>query len=242
LDVKNFFFLKDNLFSAFEDRQIGRFQRTLSEFKDPQAIEETDILKTICHAPNSAQFLKAYLDACCNPRKEYDGRYAIHSVAEHLDVENLKILLETDATLANQTDSNAMTPLHVVINATTADNLPVAFEMIKLLIQYNADVNLALQPSKVDTPFNWLVEKLKSVPNNKKRQEVLDFIDQYVPFIDINTPKREQIQQLLQVYHPKLLVRLASNCYDGLGTQQVIGTLLDHLDVDEKNMIQGRWR
>jgi hypothetical protein len=185
--------------------------------------------------------LKAYLEAGGGLQKIYDGKYAIHLAAEGLNLENLEILLGHDQTLANQLDSNLLTPLHVVINATTADNLTMVFEAIKLLITQNANINGPAQPSEVDTPFNLLVEKLKSVPNNKKRQDILDFIYQSVPYIDTNTPKRAEIQQFIQVYHRKLSLRLESNCYDGLNTKEVIGIMLDHLDIDEMKMIQGKW-
>jgi ankyrin repeat protein len=173
-------------------------------------------------------------------KSDSSNKYPIHFAAESLDADNLRVLLEFDQRVANPTNCNELTPLHIVIDNLNDNNADQVFEAIKVLLEFDADMNCPSFKASFNTPFSLLLDKIQTLPDESKRNEILKYVEENTLYIDTTShPHRlTNTQQTLKEHFPDLHDRLLTEDYTGMDEEPIYDKLIEHVDMSEKKFLQ----
>jgi ankyrin repeat protein len=98
----------------------------------------------------------------------------IHAFAEELNVDGLKALTPDEQKLINEKVKrlDGLTPFHIVAQSLSSENFDQVFKVIKVLVEYKANVNSEILGV---TPFTILLDKIVE-SKDERVAEILDYI------------------------------------------------------------------
>lgn len=133
------------LVASFHEHNLDEFKRALRSGANVNVRDRDtthSVFELACKTPGKSEFVQTCVNNGaqlqeCNPQTK---EYPLHLAAASLDIDNIRVLLETHRLYVDQKFEDR-TALYTLFEQIDGDNWEPTFECIKLLLKYHANIN-----------------------------------------------------------------------------------------------------